>query len=141
MFENCPLMERLDLSNFDTHNVMEMVSMFEGCISLKELDISSFDTGNVFEKADGTEEEFSGLLNMFQSCPSLENIHLGSTFSWYPDAGLPSGNWTNGSVTYTVGGLYDNWDASLAGVWSREITPVLHAVEYLAGLVKCQALD
>ena len=37
----------LDLSNFNTQNVTNMVGMFYSCESLKSLDLSNFNTQNV----------------------------------------------------------------------------------------------
>ena len=46
MFE-CPSLKKLNLSNFNTHNVNDMNCMFYGCSSLKELNLSNFNTNNV----------------------------------------------------------------------------------------------
>ena len=37
MFSGCNVLERLDLSSFDTSNVMEMTQMFGGCKNLKTI--------------------------------------------------------------------------------------------------------
>lgn len=49
MFAAATYVETLDLSSFDTSNVVNMASMFSGNYELKELNISSFDTSNVRE--------------------------------------------------------------------------------------------
>ena len=41
MFSNCKSLKKINLSNFNTQNVTNMVSMFERCQSIKELDISN----------------------------------------------------------------------------------------------------
>ena len=47
MFSWCIGLESLDVSGFDTSQVVDMKEMFFGCVSLKSLDISGFDTSNV----------------------------------------------------------------------------------------------
>ena len=42
MFAWCTLLKQIDLSNFNTDNVLNMGSMFYQCASLKELNISNF---------------------------------------------------------------------------------------------------
>lgn len=65
MFEYCNI-HTLDLSVFDTAEVVDMSYMFDGCY-LKKLDLSSFDTGNVINMS-----------LMFCSCFSLEKVDLSS---------------------------------------------------------------
>ena len=47
MFYGCSSLTSLDLSNFNTSNVMNMNGMFNGCSGLTSLDLSNFDTSNV----------------------------------------------------------------------------------------------
>lgn len=47
MFSGCSSLTTLDLSNFDTSNVMYMSRMFSDCFRLTTLDVSHFDTSNV----------------------------------------------------------------------------------------------
>jgi surface protein len=47
MFDGCSGLTSLNLSNFDTANVIDMSSMFSNCSSLTSLDLSNFDTANV----------------------------------------------------------------------------------------------
>ena len=48
MFSGCESLTSLDLSNFDTKNVINMSHMFSGCCSLKEITLSyKFDTSHV----------------------------------------------------------------------------------------------
>ena len=65
MFYGCKLLISLDLSNFNTQNVTNMVYMFGCCNSLISLDLSNFNTQNVFF--------FS---NMFSDCESLISLDL-----------------------------------------------------------------
>ena len=47
MFSGCSSLKELNLSNFNTNNVLDMSCMFEGCSSLKELNLCNFNTNNV----------------------------------------------------------------------------------------------
>lgn len=55
----------IDLSSFDTSNVRNMNNMFDGCVSLSSLDVSGFDTSRV------TNFEY-----MFNNCYRLEKLDL-----------------------------------------------------------------
>ena len=44
MFSNCSSLEEIDLSHFNTDNVINMSCMFFGCSLLKELNLSNFNT-------------------------------------------------------------------------------------------------
>ena len=69
MFSQCSSLENLDLSTFDTSNVINMRSMFFYCTSLKKITFGDkFTTSNVISMND-----------MFSSCSSLTSIDL-STF-------------------------------------------------------------
>ena len=47
MFEGCISLKELDVSNWDTSEVINMEGMFGGCASLKELDVSNWNTSKV----------------------------------------------------------------------------------------------
>ena len=47
MFYKCSSLTSLDLSSFNTSNVVDMSSMFYNCTSLITLNLSSFDTSKV----------------------------------------------------------------------------------------------
>ena len=47
MFDNCNTLKQLDLSSFNTEQIIDMSNMFENCTSLKELDLSSLNTNQV----------------------------------------------------------------------------------------------
>lgn len=47
MFEYCQRLYKVDLSGFDTSNVLDMSYMFSNCKALKELDLSNFNTSEV----------------------------------------------------------------------------------------------
>lgn len=67
MFEDCSSLTELDFSSFKTANVEDMAYMFAECSSLEELDLSSFDTSGVTD-----------MESMFASCQSLEQLKLSS---------------------------------------------------------------
>ena len=61
------VIEKLDLSNFNTSKVTNMINMFAYCSSLTSLDLSSFDTSNVMD-----------MRGMFSGCSSLTSLDLNS---------------------------------------------------------------
>jgi len=65
MLSECKSLININLSNFNTQNVIDMSEMFCKCESLINIDISSFDTQKVVD--------ISGL---FGDCYSLKNIDL-----------------------------------------------------------------
>ena len=67
MFSNCKA-ETIDLSNFDTSNVSGMKRMFLGCSNVKTLDLSSFDTSKI-------SGEWS-MQQIFRECTSLESLNI-----------------------------------------------------------------
>ena len=65
MFKSCNRLTSIDLSQFDTSNVVDMQSMFYGCSSLKYLDLSNFNTSKV-----------KSINKMFEVCNSLIYLNL-----------------------------------------------------------------
>jgi surface protein len=65
MFGNCMNLKSLNISGFNTSNVVCMSHLFDGCNSLSELDVSSFDTSNVTQ-----------FVATFGSCRSLKELDL-----------------------------------------------------------------
>lgn len=65
MFYGCKSLENIDLSRFDTRNIVNMCCMFTDCKNIKQLDLSCFNTGNVRE-----------MTHMFFRCSSLEQVNL-----------------------------------------------------------------
>ena len=65
MFAECSSLNNINLSNFNTNNVINMEWMFFGCSSLTNIDLSNFNTNNVTD-----------MEGMFSDCSSLrkENI-------------------------------------------------------------------
>ena len=70
MFYNCSSLSSIDLSNFNTNNVTNMVYMFKGCKSLSSLNLSNFNCDKI--------KETTYLDRMFEDCNSLKvkNIKL-----------------------------------------------------------------
>ena len=65
MFYMCESLTSLDLSNFNTSKVTNMKRMFSGCSSLTSLDLSSFNTSKV-----------TNMYVMFGACLSLTSLDL-----------------------------------------------------------------
>ena len=65
MFCGCHSLTSLNLSNFNTQNVINMSKMFYGCNSLNSLNLSNFNTQNVTDMS-----------WMFSECNSLTNLDL-----------------------------------------------------------------
>ena len=65
MFVMCTSLTSLDLSNFNTSNVTDMQGMFRECSSLTSLDLSNFNTTNV-----------TNMTRMFSGCSSLTSLDL-----------------------------------------------------------------
>ena len=66
MFSGCSSLERLNLYNFNTDEVLTMNSMFYSCESLEELNINNFRTKKVTD-----------LTDMFKGCDSLIGLVCG----------------------------------------------------------------
>ena len=47
MFYECSSLSSLNLSNFNTNNVKDMIGMFQLCSSLTSLNLSNFHTNNI----------------------------------------------------------------------------------------------
>lgn len=69
MFAHCSNLKELNVSNFDTRRVVDMYGAFRICHSLVKLDLSNFNTSNV-----------SNMAYMFYGCLSLQELDL-SNFS------------------------------------------------------------
>lgn len=65
MFDYCPSLRALDVSDFSTDNVTDMAGMFYQCSSLTSLDLSDFNTSKVTDMG-----------NMFAYCDGLTNLDL-----------------------------------------------------------------
>ena len=65
MFYNCSSLTSLDLSNFDTNEVIAMNHMFYNCKALIQLDLSNFYTSKVTDMS-----------YMFSSCERLTSLDL-----------------------------------------------------------------
>ena len=47
MFYGCSSLTNINLSNFNTNNVIDMSGLFGGCSSLKDINLSNFNTNKV----------------------------------------------------------------------------------------------
>ena len=65
LFSGCEKINKIDMSNFNSKNAINMRSLFYGCKSLTELDLSNFNTQNA-----------NNMRSMFYECESLKNLDL-----------------------------------------------------------------
>ena len=63
MFRGCSSLKSLDVTNFNTAKVTDMMFMFNGCSSLTSIDVSNFNTANV-----------TSMGYMFYNCSALTTI-------------------------------------------------------------------
>ena len=104
MFDRCSSLTSLDLRNFNTGKAIDMNNMFSWCESLESLDISSFNTKNVGDMS-----------YMFSGCYNLKHLDLSSFNTknvwrmdgmFYDCTGLESldlSNFDTGEVRYIDG--------------------------------------
>ena len=67
LFDGCYLLTSLNVSNFDTSNVVDMLNMFGNCVSLTSLNLLNFNTSQVMD-----------MEKMFYNCTSLTSLDLSS---------------------------------------------------------------
>lgn len=60
----------LDLTHFDTRELIDMSNMFEGCSNLQSLDLSSFNTSKV-----------TNMSSLFKQCYSIRTIYVGDKWN------------------------------------------------------------
>ena len=87
MFSNCISLTNLNLSNINTENVINMSELFYVCESLISIDLSSFNTRNV-----------NNMSMMFYGCESLVNLNL-SNFNTKNVTNMNGMFWTCNSLT------------------------------------------
>ena len=93
---NCSSLKQLDVSNFNTKNVIDMGSMFASCLALQSIDVSGFNTENVtnmnsmfsrcrrlttIDLSTFNTEKVTDMRNMFLECDELNTIYVGDTWS------------------------------------------------------------
>lgn len=107
MFYACDDLTSIDLSNFDTSNVTNMLGMFEFC-SLTALDLSNCDTSNVTNmglmfvdcynlttiKGVFDMKSCTNYAGMFSACPKLTGVKIKNPPSGFDGAGLSSSQYT-----------------------------------------------
>ena len=90
MFFDCESLTNINLSNFNTQNVINMASMFSGCSSLINLNLSNFNTQNATSMAcisgckslinlnlsNFNTQNVTNMSLMFYGCLSLTNINI-----------------------------------------------------------------
>ncbi len=95
MFNDCNALQEIDLSGFDTSNVIDMKRMFGGTKALKSIDVSTFDTSKVrsmywmFRNVQTAKEidlrnfdtsNVENMFGMFLSANKVEVVYLGENF-------------------------------------------------------------
>jgi len=100
MFYGCSSLTNINLSNFNTQNVINMHSMFYSCSSLTNINLSNFNTQNV-----------TNMDSMFCDCSSLTNINLSNfntqkgnnmSYMFYDCSSLTNVNLSNNFKTQNV---------------------------------------
>ena len=77
MFFNCSSITSLDVSNFNTSLVTDMIGMFSGCSSITSLDVSNFNTSHVIRMGgDLYSYVYENDGGMFSNCSSLTSLDL-----------------------------------------------------------------
>ena len=104
-FFQCNKLEEINLTNVDTSNVTDMSMMFCICSNLTSLDVSNFDTSNV-----------TNMDYMFDLCSNLTSIDL----SGFETTKLTSIN-DMFRECYKLKDLYINFDLKLISEYQREI--------------------
>lgn len=101
MFENCDKLTSLDLSNFDTSNVTNMQGMFYDCDNLTSLNLSNFDMNKVKESS-----ILSGTYDMFISCTNLHTLRLDNCNSYTVNRIITSINFPTGTINGVTRKIY-----------------------------------
>ena len=108
MFACCTSLTSLDLSNFDTSNVREMIGMFAYCTSLTSLDLSNFDTSKVISsdwmvancssltslKMMGDINKMSTPSDMFYDITTTGTFYYNSTYDYSKIISVLPSTWT-----------------------------------------------
>ena len=138
MFEDMRSLTTLDLSNFDTSNVTDMVYMFNNVLSLTTLNLSNFDTSNVTDMS-----------SMFDNMRSLTTLDL-SNFDtskvtnmhtmFGGMANLTSLNLSNFDtskviyMSYMFSGMYNLTTLNLSNFDTSKVTYMSHMFEDMSNL-------
>ena len=123
MFSNCQNLTNLDLSGFNTENVTNMSSMFSNCKNLKSIDISTFNTKNV-----------TNMESMFIQCKSLTTLDL-SSFNTASLTHLPY-MFCDCQNLRTIFVDKDNWliDSNICNIWNGgHVAGMFYGCESLFG--------
>ena len=93
MFYHCVTLAQLNLSNFNTSNIVTMYGMFDGCKNLTSLDLSNFDTSMVtkmnymfcncskltqLDLSNFNTSKVTDMYSMFSKCSKLTSLDLGN---------------------------------------------------------------
>lgn len=127
MFENCPFLETIYFGEgWDTSNVEDMSYMFNQCSALIELDLSKWDTTST-----------TNMTSMFRKCNNLEKVTLGDKFSFKGNGGAyctlpnPSSDYIDDADGY--------WYALDGTAFTPDRVPSLKAATYYASVPLSEA--
>ena len=98
MFYGCSSLKSINLSNFDTKNVINLNSMFYGCSSLKSIDLFNFNTSKI-----------SDMNYIFYNCKSLSSINIKNFYTNSTVYLFNENCYMNGTI-YTNKNIYDKMD-------------------------------
>ena len=128
MFYECNSLTTLDVSNWNTSNVTDMVYMFSNCYALTTLDVSKWNTSKVTDMS-----------NMFEYCNALTTLDVSK--------------WNTSNVT-DMGGMFSNcnalttldlsnWDTSNVTNMSNmfEYCNALTTIKGVIDMKSCNSLD
>ena len=116
MFQYCYSLKNLDVSNWNTVNVVDMGYMFDYCYSLETLDVSNWNTANV-----------ERMYSMFSYCSSLGSLELA--------------NWETGNVT-NMGSMFRGCSALTAlDISDWNVGNVTYMYDMFSGCSALTALD
>jgi surface protein len=109
MFEGCEALEEIiGLETWDTSSGKNFGEMFRYCHNLKELNLSSFDTRNATHTYKHPNSEY-GVTNIFgPEMYRLEKVTLGENWTFLGDGGCSKGYFTTPSADY-IDGADGNW--------------------------------
>ena len=89
LFDNCKLIQSLDISNFDTSKVTDMSWMFSGCRSLTSLDVSGLDTSGVLN----TSHMFASVVPKPVGVEALDVSKVADMSSMFHNVGSKAAPW------------------------------------------------
>ena len=124
MFFNCSNLVSLDLSGFDTYKLTSMLYMFAQCENLELLDLSSFYTSNVVTMS-----------YMLDGLSNLRILKLGTNFAFQTTDSMLTGTWQRDgdNTIYTANELMNSYDGSTMAGTYRNTNMDIYVISYSNG--------